>query len=385
MTIQPYQYQWFCLFWALFFSGVGWNEAKIYASFPIYPPEKGLPLLWDADFKKHFPVAIISGTLEAYDSDSGDNPVKLSLRVIDQISKKEQEWIYNPAVNSGGAYKMFLRPNRTYEISIIPLKEGYKEHKTQIYIPRSTYSYEFSRKLRLEALKSVSGEVIATKISVVQSSHSFTNATEIARSSAYYDGLIDIAITAIERSDSVNFTKLVHAGHIPDTLNEQVNLKMPESNPRYDKLVHTIESAIEEGNWEPIDSLIETSELLNDAFISEKLLDERMPIRSESFHFDRSSALTAPKDAVRLKELAQIFKNSNKKLILQINGYSDADGSDEHNDALSKQRAVSILQILKKYQVKPSDFILILNGYGAVKTDDPQKGRRADVNIYELP
>ncbi|GEM_PF-3613980 len=384
MIIQPYSLSIVSMLLMLSFLGNAWgSESTEFQPEKVHPPDENLQILWEEITGKHFPVAIISGTLEAYDAEVGTS-VELKLRVIDQINKKEQEWIYDP-LKVSGEYKMFLRPNRTYEIHIIPLKEGYKEHKTQIYIPRSTYAYEFSRKLRLDALKSETGQVIATKVSVIQSSHRFTRSAEIKRGSAYYDGLIGITMTAIERSDSEKFMQLVYSGHIPDTITQQLHLEEVKSNPHYDRLITTIETAIEKGNRTPIDSLIETSEMLNEAYISDKFLLDRTAIHSESFHFDKGSSLIAPKDAGRLKLLAQTLKKGEKKYILQINGYSDLDGLEAQNELLSKQRAVNILQVLQKYQVKSENLILILNGFGSIETDDPQKGRRADVRIFELP
>ena len=101
--------------------------------------------------------------------------------------------------------------------------------------------------------------------------------------------------------------------------------------------------------------------------------------------FDIDKSELRPVSQTNLAELAKILNKYPDTNIL-IEGHTDDTGSDDHNIALSKDRAQSVSHYLATVEVKPARFSIA--GYGEaqpiVTNDTPegrQKNRRVDIAV----
>ncbi|MFX1695633.1 OmpA family protein [Paraburkholderia sp. A1RO-5L] len=98
--------------------------------------------------------------------------------------------------------------------------------------------------------------------------------------------------------------------------------------------------------------------------------------------FDFDSSVLKPEGQRLVETIAQRIQDSRAKLqMLKIDGYTDRFGSADHNQTLSKQRAVEVLKALQARGVTAERFEI--NGFGAA---DPVKfcpGKKATPAVIE--
>ena len=102
-------------------------------------------------------------------------------------------------------------------------------------------------------------------------------------------------------------------------------------------------------------------------------------------HFDFNKANIRPGDAAVLDEAAQILK-ANPNVIVDVNGYCDAIGSEEYNLRLSDRRANAVVEYLVQQGVQASR--LIPHGYGKtnfVAPNDTPEGRAQNRRVELVP
>jgi outer membrane protein OmpA-like peptidoglycan-associated protein len=112
-------------------------------------------------------------------------------------------------------------------------------------------------------------------------------------------------------------------------------------------------------------------------------INKRKYLLSTSVYFQSNKSDLSKKDIAKIKEIAELLLN-NPDLGVEINGYTDAKGSEKHNKILSDLRARAVLQILVENEIMPQR--TILKGYGetkSIKHNNPED-RRADINIFRI-
>ena len=102
-------------------------------------------------------------------------------------------------------------------------------------------------------------------------------------------------------------------------------------------------------------------------------------------HFDLNQAKIRPGDAAVLDEAAEILK-SHPSVVVNVNGYCDAIGSEAYNLKLSQRRAEAVAHYLEQHGVPRAD--LIAHGYGKtnfVAPNDTAEGRAQNRRVELLP
>ena len=107
----------------------------------------------------------------------------------------------------------------------------------------------------------------------------------------------------------------------------------------------------------------------------------------KDIRFDHGSAKIKPTFKKQLNELIA-FINNNPELIIEISSHTDNTGNQNYNLKLSEQRALSILNYLKKYAYKKDLSNIIAKGYGSSHPKAPNeteegryKNRRCEFRI----
>src|SRR5688500_4301345 len=116
---------------------------------------------------------------------------------------------------------------------------------------------------------------------------------------------------------------------------------------------------------------------------------------TESVHFDYDSYAIQPVSFSTLDAIGQALVEEMPDAIINIEGHTDSDGSDEYNQTLSEQRAWSVKSYLvQKFGLDPNRLIIV--GYGerapiTSNSSDAGKARNRRVefenvtDIYSAP
>ena len=110
---------------------------------------------------------------------------------------------------------------------------------------------------------------------------------------------------------------------------------------------------------------------------------EKMVLRGVHFDFDKSKIRSG--DAAVLDEAATTLKG-NPGVTVDVNGYTDAIGSEKYNQKLSERRAASVVSYLVKAGVPESQ--LTPRGFGKtnfVATNDTAEGRAQNRRVELVP
>ena len=110
---------------------------------------------------------------------------------------------------------------------------------------------------------------------------------------------------------------------------------------------------------------------------------EKMVLRGVHFDFDKSKIRSG--DAAVLDEAATTLK-ANPGVTVDVNGYTDAIGSEKYNQKLSERRAASVVSYLVKAGVPESQ--LTPRGFGKtnfVATNDTAEGRAQNRRVELVP
>lgn len=87
-----------------------------------------------------------------------------------------------------------------------------------------------------------------------------------------------------------------------------------------------------------------------------------VPLKNIYFETDKSELL--PRSYVELNKLLQLLRE-NPRLIIQINGHTDAQGEDEYNQSLSQRRAGAVVTFLNQNGIDTAR--TLFEGYGSTR------------------
>jgi OmpA-OmpF porin, OOP family len=110
---------------------------------------------------------------------------------------------------------------------------------------------------------------------------------------------------------------------------------------------------------------------------------EKLVLRGVHFDFNKSDI--RPEDEPVLDEAAETLKQ-NANVIVDVNGYCDAVGSDDYNQKLSERRAASVAKYLGDKGIPSAR--LVSHGFGKtnfVATNDTDEGRAQNRRVELVP
>ena len=119
-----------------------------------------------------------------------------------------------------------------------------------------------------------------------------------------------------------------------------------------------------------------------------KPLVEGTKFALRNIYYDNNRASLRSESMVELHNLETLLK-SNKKMMIEIAGFTDSKGADSYNKMLSQQRAESVLKYLEIHGIEKSRIQAV--GYGEEKplatNDDEEEGRelnrRTEIHILK--
>ncbi|MEN5362423.1 OmpA family protein [Brevundimonas intermedia] len=99
-------------------------------------------------------------------------------------------------------------------------------------------------------------------------------------------------------------------------------------------------------------------------------------LSDDSVKFPTDAAALSPEAEQRLAQFAQRLQGENKNVYLEIQGYTDATGTPEHNDQLGEQRAEAVRRFLNRQGVALNRMATISYGQEQpVASNDTPEGR----------
>ena len=106
---------------------------------------------------------------------------------------------------------------------------------------------------------------------------------------------------------------------------------------------------------------------------------------TEKIHFEVDKATIMTDSHGLLNEIVQVLKDSPQIKLVSIEGHTDSDGSDAHNDTLSKARAKAVKDYLVKNGIKAGR--LASKGFGESKpiaSNDDAEGKEKNRRVEFL-
>ncbi|WP_292228262.1 OmpA family protein [Brevundimonas sp.] len=99
-------------------------------------------------------------------------------------------------------------------------------------------------------------------------------------------------------------------------------------------------------------------------------------LSDDSVKFPTDAAALSPEAEQRLAEFAQRLTSENRNVYLEIQGYTDATGTPQHNDQLGEQRAEAVRRFLNRQGVALNRMSTISYGQEQpVASNDTPQGR----------
>nr|WP_314436708.1 OmpA family protein [uncultured Brevundimonas sp.] len=99
-------------------------------------------------------------------------------------------------------------------------------------------------------------------------------------------------------------------------------------------------------------------------------------LSDDSVKFPTDAAALSPEAEQRLAEFAQRLASENRNVYLEIQGYTDATGTPQHNDQLGEQRAEAVRRFLNRQGVALNRMSTISYGQEQpVASNDTPQGR----------
>ena len=99
-------------------------------------------------------------------------------------------------------------------------------------------------------------------------------------------------------------------------------------------------------------------------------------LSDDSVKFPTDAAALSPEAEQRLAQFAQRLQSENRNVYLEIQGYTDATGTPQHNDQLGEQRAEAVRRFLNRQGVALNRMATISYGQEQpVASNDTPEGR----------
>jgi outer membrane protein OmpA-like peptidoglycan-associated protein len=99
-------------------------------------------------------------------------------------------------------------------------------------------------------------------------------------------------------------------------------------------------------------------------------------LSDDSVKFPTDAAALSPEAEQRLAQFAQRLQSENRNVYLEIQGYTDATGTPQHNDELGEQRAEAVRRFLNRQGVALNRMATISYGQEQpVASNDTAEGR----------
>jgi len=353
--------------------------------------------------------AIVKGIISA---ESPSFPLKAKISLIDNTEPDKIKYIYNSNENTG-KYLMILTPGKEYDM-IIEAK-GYKPHHISIFLPRQTYFYELFQEIHftsvyLDADKNKVGEEINVSNIFSDIFSKKYESNKITEEEKDYTKLIETLEKMIVESDSValeNFELLA----IKDKI-----INSPNKN--YSKLIEMIKSAIESSDTSSLNILNNSAiseEKTNHTYFFDKNSDnenmvmhvygkdtiwtlpklntnkdvarvvehpdKRQDIAKRHLFFDIGSSKVGELYIDDLNDIADLMR-FNKKLKIEIFGFTDNIGNKDFNMQLSSKRANAVKEYLIAKKI--SEKRILAKGKGELSSEtDSGRCRKVEIILYQ--
>ncbi len=389
-----------------------------------------------AGYKDPIPLTLVKGTVKAGDT---GKPLKVNIKVYDKNTQEEVKYVYTPDPETG-KYLMIFPPAKNYQLVIST--PNFMPQLINIHIPYQNYFYELYQEITLSPIsvnsKNIGEEVMVNNIfyDIYQTieADSITK-NDIPKQPIYYEHLLDLVENIIQTSDTIsklNYSDTKYTTNTAEKLqkntdnllnmiedaintNDPVTLSILDANSKQkEKTSQThfyvdgsqnksmtmqvigrdtfyTAAPVDLSRYEQLPTRIAQNTDWEDAKMSRfknSTADQRKTVYTHIIYYGNDMSDLSK---VAERELQQIINLllDNPKLGVEINGYADKLGEDEHNYSLSQKRAQNVLKYLLDQNVDGRKIITqghgVSNEHGFYnKKTREMIYRRVEVNVFEL-
>ncbi len=389
--------------------------------------------IFSTDLQENIPLTMVKGSISI---GKPPKPISAKIKVYDNETKQRVRYTYSPNEYTG-RYLMIFPPGRNYDI--IVEAEGFLPQLINVYIPEQKYFYELFQEIILESIE-VKNQRIGENIKVRNTfydiyktplSDSVINGYK-ANEPKDYDHLLQIIGDIIYQTDSIGVESLEKMVQNPtpsttkDTdysklfdligqaieTTDSVGLAILDQSTLYDEVV-VAPTYYQEGD--PKKSLVKhvygkdtlatapplkTDEQrvivpkINEEHDSTLLfrtsrISDRKYVFTETIYFDVNDITIETKFYPIIKTVTDLMHN-NKRLGLELHGYTDPQGAEVYNLQLSEKRARSVYKHVVGLGIRGYRTIVTAHGvdYSPVELTNTKDvfgvKRRVDLKVFEI-
>ncbi len=340
------------------------------------------------------PLTMIKG--KVINGETG-KPMPTKMYVIDNDTKKELEFVYDPDPQTGN-YLIILPPNKNYDIIIE--SEGFLPYTLNVNVPHQTRFYELYQRISLKTIKQF--DVVVGQ--------------EVQVKNAFYETEQEVK-TELRKSHE---SKLVKSGSV-DVYDLMLDLMASNDKAGIDYLVGLIEQSdgVDEINFDELqnkkvdvavrayyydesdESKFEKKEVEGKTVFSlpTMVMHEELKKKAESASkvasYDKAALNTLTKvffdvgqSEIKPQYLPELDKiltllNKNPELAVEISGFASAEGDEEKNRELSNKRAITVLNHFNFKGIVRRRIVAKGQGVAKEQSANKEEGRRVEVKIID--
>jgi len=365
----------------------------------------------------NIPLTMIRGTILCADS---LKPLKVNIKVRDVETNTFIKYVYKPNPQTG-KYLIILPPGKNYEM--IVTAKNYIPYKFNVFIPNQKEFYELYQTIYLKAIKTPSGQIgqgFSVDNTFFDNSGMLINIDQqIEKEKQRQAQLQNLLNEIIMKTDSLALNDL---DNVIEENFEEEKLKTIGIDSTFESLLNLVDAVIENTDslaLKNIDNLIErgfytfaeknvyfydksnlkdtlsvsvanihayqpvnyTDTALNFGIGESNLLDtltqsnsKKSRIDSLNLYFETGKYTLTNQHLQLLQEYIQLIKQY-PQLELKIVSYTDGQGSEANNKALSEKRAQSVLNALSNAKLN-NKITVEPKGEALAKDNRPNKNLR---------
>lgn len=340
------------------------------------------------------PLTMIKGKI--LNGETG-KPIPTKMYVVDNTSKKEVEFVYDPDPETGN-YLIILPPAKNYDIIIE--SEGFLPYTLNVNVPNQNYFYELYQQVSLKTIKQfdvvVGQEVLVKNAFYDTNQDAKTDLRKTHEAKLVQSGNVDVydmMLDLMASNDSEGIAYLVDLINHKDAVDE-INFD-EKTNSKIEVATRTyFYDESDESKFEK--KQVEGKQILTlpTMYVAEEarrlkegkkpaVYDRALLGKTVKVYFDAGKSEIKPQYQTELEGLQKSLSQF-PDLGIEISGFASAEGSEELNRELSNKRAIEVLEYFNHKGVVRRR--IVARGYGATKDQvvAKEEGRRVEVRVVDL-
>jgi outer membrane protein OmpA-like peptidoglycan-associated protein len=339
------------------------------------------------------PLTMIKG--KVVNGETG-KPMPTKMYVIDNNTKKELEFVYDPDPQTGN-YLIILPPNKNYDIIIE--SEGFLPYTLNVNVPNQTRFYELYQKISLSTIRQfdvVVGQEVRVKNAFYESDQEVkselrkTHESKLVKEGSVdvYDMMLDL-MASNDKTGIDYLVALIEQSESVDEINfdESQNPKVESAVRKYyydESDESKFEKKLVEGKTVfSLPSMIMHEELKKqEETVLPKSYDRKALDSFVKIFFDVGQSELKSQYLPELDKILLLL-DKNPDLAVEISGFASAEGDETKNRELSNKRAITVLNHFNFKGIVRRRIVAKGQGIAKEQSGNKEEGRRVEVKVID--